>query len=141
MQSAQVDQHVNERVLVRDGLTIAQPGALNAQRLGLGVDALGGRTLLVDILVDRALAVELMANARPDAGGQRGDAAFGPVLVLDRTGFTGWLWEDQGAGIADAFVFDAGGLAGEGEFEGHSQPGRTQGQALGIELALYPAPL
>ena len=65
MQSAQVDQHVDERVLVRDGLAIAQPRPLDAQRLGLGVDALGGGAragaAFVDLLVDRALAVDRMA--------------------------------------------------------------------------------
>ena len=55
------------------GLAIAQPGALNAEFDGLGVDALGSGALLVDI----AFTVKLVADARADAGG---DLAIQPPL-------------------------------------------------------------
>ena len=104
MQGAEVDQDVDEGVLVGDGPTVAQFGALDAGFDGLGVDALGGGALLVDILVDLAFAVELVANASADTGGQRSDTALGPVPVLNRAGYTGGLWENQGAGIATPLV-------------------------------------
>ncbi len=54
VQGAQVDQNVDERVLVSDGLAVAQPGPFDAEGHSLGVDALGGSTLIVDALVDFA---------------------------------------------------------------------------------------
>ena len=48
---AQVDQDVDQGVLVEDGLSIADLGPLDAEFLGPGVDAFGGHTLLVDIIV------------------------------------------------------------------------------------------
>ena len=109
MQGPQVDQDVDQGVLVGDGLAVAQPGALDAEFLGLGVDALGGGALLVDFFEDGVVAVELVADACANAGGQGGDAALGPVLMIDGTGFAGRLREDQGAGIAAALVLEAGG--------------------------------
>ena len=70
VQGPQVDQDVDERVLIDDGLAVAQPGALNTKRLGLGVDAFGGGPLFVNILVDLAIAVELVSVA-VTAGGAR----------------------------------------------------------------------
>ncbi len=84
VQGAQVDQDIDEGILVGNGLAVAQPGALDAKLLGLGVDALGGGTLVVDFLVDVAIAVDLVAGARADTGGYRGGTAlFGPNLVVD----------------------------------------------------------
>ena len=48
---AQVDHDVDQGVLVEDGLSIADLGPLDAEFLGPGVDAFGGHTLLVDIIV------------------------------------------------------------------------------------------
>ena len=76
MQGAQVDQHVDEGILVGDGLAVAQPGPLDTEFLGLGVDALGGRTLVVDGLVDVAIAVDLVADARADTSGKGSDVAL-----------------------------------------------------------------
>jgi len=67
LQGAQVDQHVDERVLVGDGLAVAQLGARDTQRDGLGVDALGGGALLVDVLIDVTVTVEIVANVCPFA--------------------------------------------------------------------------
>ena len=119
MQGTQVDQHVDERILVGDGLTVTQPGALDAQFFSLGVDALGGGALLVDVLVDGTVAVDLVADASPDAGGQGGDAALGPFLVLDGARFAGGLGKDEGTGVAAALVFDAGRATDVGVLEGH----------------------
>ena len=141
VQGTQGEQDVDEGVLVGDGLAVAQPGALDAEFLGLGVDALGGGALLVDVLVDVAVAVDQVADARADAGGHGGDAALGPFLVLGRTGSAGWLREEQRASVAAAFVFDAGSATDVGVLEGHSQPGLAQWPAPVIKLALFPAPI
>jgi hypothetical protein len=63
VQGAQVDQDVDEGVLIGDSVTIAQPGTLNAEFFGLGVDALGGGALFVDALVDFALVADANLNA------------------------------------------------------------------------------
>jgi hypothetical protein len=128
-QGVQVDQDVDEGVEVGDGLAIAQPGALDAEFLGLGIDALGSRALVVDFLVDVAVTIDLVADTCADAGCHRSDAALGPVLVLDGAGLTGGFGKDQRASIAAALVFDTGGFAGEGEFERHGEPGLAQWQA------------
>ena len=75
------------------------------------------------MFVKGAIAVELMTDASADAGGESGHTALWPILVLDGARFAGWFWKDQGAGIATTFVLEAGGFAGEGEFEGHSESG------------------
>jgi len=54
VESAEVNQDVGQGVLIGHGLAIAQPGALDAEFDGLGVDALGSGALLVDVLVDIA---------------------------------------------------------------------------------------
>jgi hypothetical protein len=140
MQSAQVDQDVDKGVLIGDGLAVAKSGTFDAEFLGLTVDALGGSTLIVDAFVDVGVAIDLIADASTDAGGEGGDAALGPLLVTDGTNLAGGFWEGQGADVAAALVFDAGGFAGEGEFEGHGGPGVAQGQPLIIKLAVFPAP-
>jgi hypothetical protein len=76
VQSTEGDQHVDARVLIGDGVAVAQLGPLDTQLDSLGVDALGGGALLVDLLLDRTFAVELMAGASADAGGQGGNAAL-----------------------------------------------------------------
>lgn len=130
----QVDQDVDEGVLVGDGLAVAQPGTLDAQFLGLAVDALGGGPLLVDCLVYGAVAVELIANAGADAGGQCGHAAtFGPVLVANGTDASRDYRERQGADVTATLVLEAGGTTSVSMPEGYGQSCLTQGQALGIE--------
>jgi hypothetical protein len=51
LQEAEVDENVDQRVAVGDGLLVAEVGAFDAQRDGLAVNALGGGALLVDVLV------------------------------------------------------------------------------------------
>src|SRR3990172_5061811 len=75
LQEAQVDQHVDQRIVVGDGLTVAEMGSLDAQRHRLRVDALDSAALTVEALVEFAVAVERIAQARADAGGHHGGAA------------------------------------------------------------------
>ena len=90
----QVDEHVGQGVVIGDGSAIAQFGALDAEVDSLAINALGGGALFVDLLVFRAMAVELIADARATAGGEGGDTTFlGPVLVVDGAGFAGGLRE------------------------------------------------
>jgi hypothetical protein len=46
LEAAQVDQEVDQGVQVGDGLAIAQPGSLDAEGDGLGVDTFGCRALV-----------------------------------------------------------------------------------------------
>jgi hypothetical protein len=57
--------------------------------------------------------------------------------VVDGTGIAGGFWEDQRTGIATTLVFDAGGFAGEGEFERHGKSGLAQRTTLVVELAVF----
>ena len=50
---------VDEGIQVGDGSAVAELGTFDTQRLGLGVDALGGRALIVESLVETALPVAI----------------------------------------------------------------------------------
>jgi hypothetical protein len=47
--------------------------------------------------------------------------------MVDGTSLAGGFRKEEGAGVAAAFVFDQAGMADESGFEGHGQPGLTQG--------------
>ena len=80
----EIDDDIDERILIGNGLAVAEVRTLNAQIDGLRVDAFGGGSLLVDLLILRALTIQLIAQASPDADGQGADtAAFGPIFVGD----------------------------------------------------------
>ena len=50
------------------------------------------------MLVGLAVAVQLVANAGANAGGEGGRAAlFGPVWIVNGAGLTGAFWVDKGA--------------------------------------------
>ncbi len=135
LQEAQVDQDVDERVLIGDGGAIAQMWAFDAQGPGLGVDALHGGALAVEIFVWVAVAVEGVAEARPDAGRHhRATAALLPLFVVDWASLGGAGGEAQRTDVFTPFVFDKGlGAIGVGEFEGHRQAGGADREAGGIK--------
>ena len=84
LQGVQVDEHVDQGILVDNGGLAAQPGPLDAEFNGLAIGALVGGALLVDRLVLRACAVELVTQAHAHAGRHhRGAAAFGPGIVAN----------------------------------------------------------
>jgi hypothetical protein len=58
LEGVQVYQHVDQGIVVGDGWATAQLGPLDAEFLGPGVDAFGGHTLLVDVLVEVIVAVD-----------------------------------------------------------------------------------
>jgi hypothetical protein len=68
VECAQVDQDVDECVLVGDGQSIAQFRALNAQGDGLRVEAFGSGALAVNLFVQAAVVVELIADASAVTG-------------------------------------------------------------------------
>lgn len=116
----QVYQHIDQGIVIGDGSAIAQLGAFNTQGYGLAVDALGSGALFVDPLVDLAVAVELITNARPHAGGHSGHTAtFGPVLVIDRASVGDGFREAEGTSVAAALMLEAGSATIEGELERH----------------------
>ena len=87
VQGAEVEQDVNQGVLIGDCLLVAESGALNPQSFGQGIDALGSSPLLIDLLVEVAVPIELIADTSAGAGGQLGDAtALSPLLVIDGAG-------------------------------------------------------
>ena len=91
LQRAQVDQDVDQRVPVDDGALATQVGCLDAEFLGLAVDAFIRRPLLVDRLVLSALAIELVADARTGAVqvSRRYRPLLGAALDTARTGWKG----------------------------------------------------
>ena len=121
LQSTQVDQNIDQGVEVGDRGTIAELGALDAEICGLGIDAFGGRTLLVQSLVGVAVPVELVTDASADAGGEGGlAAALGQMRILNGTGLTGRLWEEERTDITALLVWDQHAFANhKGELEGH----------------------
>ncbi len=120
-QQAQVDEQVDQGVLVGNGCAVTQMRALDAQIHGLTVDAFGGGTLAIDFLIGLALPIQGVAQAGADTGGQVGrTATLRPVAVIEGAGLSGGMWEEQGAGILAALVFDDGaGAVGKGQLERH----------------------
>jgi len=68
LKETQVDQDVDQRVLIGDGLTVAQMRALNAERDGLRVDPLDRGALAIDLLVEFTVAVKRVAQTRAVVG-------------------------------------------------------------------------
>ena len=121
LQEAQIDQEVNERVLVRNGRAVAQMRPLNAQGDGLRVNAFDGGALAIDPLVQLAVTVEGVTQARADTGGHHGRAALllGVVMMNGTALLSGGLLT-KGTHILAAFMLDdASGAVGVGEFEVH----------------------
>jgi hypothetical protein len=134
MEPAQVDKDVDQGVVVSNGLSVAELGALNPQGNGLTVDAFSGGPLFVDLLVDFTIPVNLIAQAGTDAGrDSRGTTALGPLLVYDGADLACFFWEEQGADVPATLVGDEGGLGPEGVPERHRQSGLAQRQASLIE--------
>jgi len=122
VQSTEIDQNIDEGVLIGDGPTIAQSGALNTQFFGLGVDTFSGSALLVDFLEEGTIAVDLIADASADAGGKSGStAAFGPVLVANRADAGRDFREAQRTDVTTPLVLEEGSTTSVGVSEGHRQ--------------------
>jgi len=96
-------------------------GALNAKGHGLRVDAFDGGALAKDLLVQVAVAVESITQARADTGGhQGGTAAAFPVGVMNGAGALDRQGELEWADIFAALMFDdTGGAVGVGKLERH----------------------
>jgi len=140
VQGTEIDQNIDEGVLIGDGPTIAQSGALNTQCFGLGVDTLGGSALLVDFLEEGTIAVELIADASADAGGESGSTAtIGPSLVIHGADASRDFRVAQRTDVTPALVLEEGGTTSVGVSEGHRETCVAQGQALGIELTVLSA--
>ena len=121
VQEAEIDEQINERVLVGNGLAIAKNRTLDAESFGLRVDALDGGALVVDEFVSVAGTVEGVAEAGTDAGGHLGSAATGlPEFVMNRANVGSPFGMQERANIFATFMFDqTRGAVGEGKFEGH----------------------
>ena len=122
VQGTEIDQNIDEGVLIGDGPTIAQSGALNTQFFGLGVDTFSGSALLVDCLEEGTIAVDLIADASADAGGKSGGtAAFGSVLVTNRADAGRDFREAQRTDVTTPLVLEEGSTTSVGVSEGHRQ--------------------
>ena len=107
LETAQVDEEVDEGVEVGDGVTVANMGTFDAEGDGLAIDAFDRGALSVDILVSLAVAVEGVAQASADAGGHgRRTALLAPLFVLDGTGLAVGLRIEQGTKVLRAFVLN-----------------------------------
>lgn len=129
--------------MVGDRLAVAQTRTFDAQFFGQGVDAFGGGTLAVDLLVGVTLPMESAAQAGADAGGQGGSAAIlEEILVIDGADLAGGFGEEQWAGIALALMLDQAGVAGESVTQDHWAVSSAEGRPLGRKFAvLVPAAL
>lgn len=82
LQRPEIDDNINERILIGNGLSVAQIRAFNAQIDSLRIDALGGGPLFIEVFVRLAIAIQLIAQPGSDADRQDADTpVFGPVLV------------------------------------------------------------
>ena len=95
-----VDEDVNERIEASHCGPTAHLGSLNAQRLGLTVDALRTGALAVDALVERPIPVQHHAHEPTYLDVEVFDTAFlfGKLLML--AGLTRGLGKEQGAPVA-----------------------------------------
>ena len=86
LQATQINQHINEGVLVGNGVLVAETWSLNTQFDSLLVDALGSGTLFIDVLIEWMVVVNLVTQSCARTGRDTmGASAFRPVLVLNRT--------------------------------------------------------
>lgn len=125
----QVDQDIDECILIGDSLAVAEMWSFDAEGHGLAIDALDGAALAIQAFEVFTVAVKGVAQSRANARRHhRGAAAVLPILVTDRTLFTGRLWEEQRADVLATLMFhQTRGAVDKGELEGHRQTGRTDG--------------
>lgn len=57
MEGTHIDNQIDQRIEIGDGPTIADLGTLDAQCFGLAVDALAGRALRVNGVIQGTIAV------------------------------------------------------------------------------------
>ena len=81
-------------------MALAHFGSVNAQGLGLAVDAFSAGTLGVDSVIERAIAIEQDAHQSALFPVGIFDTALGFRELLVVTRLAGWLWEEQGAAKA-----------------------------------------
>src|SRR5581483_12258677 len=63
LKGAHIDNQIDQGVQVGNGSTIANPGTLNAEFLGLAIDAFASGTLGVDRVIERRSAIQHHAQA------------------------------------------------------------------------------
>lgn len=63
VESAEVNQHINQSIEIGDGLLVTEFRAFDAELFSLGIDAFTGGTLVVKGFVIITLTVELVAEA------------------------------------------------------------------------------
>jgi hypothetical protein len=108
--------------------TIAQTELLDPQGSLLSVEPFRRRALLVELLVGRALAIELMTDACTNTARQhRRAATLAPVWIVDRARQAYGVREEERTDIATLFVLDQADRAGSvGQLRAHGQPGFAQ---------------
>lgn len=137
MESAEVDEDINEGVEIGNRLVIAEFGTFDTQSFGLRIDTLSDRAIIVNRFEGIGVAVELVTEASANGGGHGGETTpFRPLLVVDRARLTGGNRMKERAGIPTSLVFDQSGFATVGGFKRHGQTSTTQGQAIRIKRAL-----
>jgi hypothetical protein len=95
-----VDREIDQRVERANGADVARLGSLDAQVLGLAVDAFAGRTLAVDALVERTLAIKRHAHQATSFQVEVFDTAFVLAKLLMVTGLACALRIEQRTAIA-----------------------------------------
>ena len=126
LKETEIDQGIDERIDVRDRFAVAQHRSFNPETDRLTIDALGGRTLVVNFFVDLALPVERIAQTSANTSGHGNrTAALARALMMNGTRLFDEFGLDvfgkERTDVFAAFVFDDGDCAvGVGEKKRHS---------------------
>ena len=116
----QVNEDIDKRVQIGDGLPVTKLRPFDAQGNGLTENTLYGCALVVDLSIGITITVELVTNARTGSGGHDGFAsAMRPFRVTDGAGTSRRFRAEQGTGITSALVLDQRGTIDESTFEIH----------------------
>ncbi len=105
LKGTHIDNHIDQRIQIGNGAAIAHFGILNAERLGLAVDALTRSALRVDRVIEQSIAVERDAL----------DAAQFPVDIFDTAFAFSELFSALSACLFPGDYYTTLGMASSGE--------------------------
>ena len=84
LQRAQIDQNIDQGILIRDRVSVANFGPFNPEFDRLGIDPFGRRALFVDLFIRWVFAIQLMAEPGADTCREGGVTASGrPFHMFD----------------------------------------------------------
>ncbi|HLA07133.1 MAG TPA: hypothetical protein VJ022_06805, partial [Anaerolineales bacterium] len=113
LKQAEIDQGIRECIEIGDRIAIAETGTFNAKTDSLAVDALGGRSLSVNIFISLALPIEGISQASANTGRHGNSAtAFASTFMMNRASlldkFIFHIFGKEGTNILAAFMLHNG---------------------------------